>query len=64
MTPHGTGVNFISRNNIANLGSFAKISVPVESIILKQMSRSKGSVRMEVKQLRQKVGGILTNSDI
>ena len=28
-----TGVNFCSRNNFADLGSFAKVFVPVESII-------------------------------
>ena len=28
-----TGVGFSSRNNFANLGSFSKVSVPVESII-------------------------------
>ena len=28
-----TGVDFISSNNVANLGSFAKVSVPVGSII-------------------------------
>ena len=28
-----TGVNFSSRNNFANLGSLAKVSVPVQSII-------------------------------
>ena len=30
---YGAGVNFISRNNFANLGSFAKVSVPGRSII-------------------------------
>ena len=30
---YDTGVNFISRNNLNNLGSFAKVSVPVKSII-------------------------------
>ena len=30
---HSTGVNFSSRNNFANLGSFAKVSVSVQSII-------------------------------
>ena len=30
---HSTGVNFSSRNNFANLGSFAKVSVPVQFII-------------------------------
>ena len=30
---HRTGVHFCSFNNFANLGSFAKVSVPVESII-------------------------------
>ena len=29
---YNTGVNFSSRNNFANLGSFAKPSVPVQSI--------------------------------
>ena len=29
----GTGVEFSFRNNFANLGSFPKVSVPVESII-------------------------------
>ena len=28
-----TGVDFSSRNNFANLGSFAKVSISVESII-------------------------------
>ena len=28
-----TGVGFSSRNNFANLGSFAKVSIPVQSII-------------------------------
>ena len=28
-----TGVDFSSRNNLANLGSFAKVSVPVQFII-------------------------------
>ena len=31
MTPHGH--RFSSRNNLANLGSFAEVSVPVGSII-------------------------------
>ena len=30
---YNTGVDFISRNNFANLGSFAKFSVPVQSVI-------------------------------
>ena len=30
---YDTGVNFSSRNNFTNLGSFAKVSVPVETII-------------------------------
>ena len=30
---YDTGVDFSSRNNSANLGSFAKVSVPVKSII-------------------------------
>ena len=31
---HRTGVDYNFRNNFANLGSFAKVSVPLESIIL------------------------------
>ena len=31
---HSAGVNFSDRNNFANLGSFAKVSVPVQFIIL------------------------------
>ena len=31
---YGTGFDFSSRNNFAMLGSFAKVSVPVETIIL------------------------------
>ena len=30
---HRRGVDFSSRNNFTNLGSFAKVSVPVETII-------------------------------
>ena len=30
---HDTGIGFSSRNNFANSGSFAKVPVPVESII-------------------------------
>ena len=30
---YNTGVNFSLRNNFANLGSFAKVSVPVQFII-------------------------------
>ena len=30
---YNTGVDFSSRNNFANLGSFAKVSVPVQCII-------------------------------
>ena len=29
---HSTGVNFSPRNNVSNFGSFAKVSVPVETI--------------------------------
>ena len=31
---YSLGVDFSSRNNFANLGFFAKVSVPVQSIIL------------------------------
>ena len=30
---YNTSVNFNARNNFANLGSFAKVSVPVQSVI-------------------------------
>ena len=30
---HNTGIDFSSRNNVANLGSFAKVSAPDQSII-------------------------------
>ena len=45
---HRTGLDFSSRNKFTNLGSFAKVSVPVESIIpwLKGLSLSVGVVTL------------------
>ena len=43
---HRTGVDFISRNNFTNLGSFAEVSVLVQSIIpCEESSRLSASVK-------------------